>query len=69
MRLALDFHTHHLLDTLAESCRWSWFISCNRFDSYWRWYNDVAVLSLFCCGSGLRSTGGYLTYYGIRTVP
>ncbi len=28
----------------TERC-WGWFISCNRFDSYWRWYHGVAVLS------------------------
>ena len=24
-----------------------WFSSCNRFNSNWRWYNGVAVLSFF----------------------
>ena len=24
------------------------YLVCNRFDSYWRWYNGVAVASFFC---------------------
>ena len=35
------------VEGLDKVRRWSWFSSCNRFDSYWRWYNGVAVLSLF----------------------
>ena len=37
--------------SVVEAIRWSWFSSCNRFDSHWRWYNGVAVLSFFLSGS------------------